>query len=543
MFKNKKVSIGITIMLIFTFLMGCSLGGNAPAGNVPNPTVSDGADDNFNAEGYPIVKEKITLRIGIMKAPNHGDFKTMKVVTDYEQKSNIHVEWVEIPQQNFSEKWNLMLTSGDYPDAFYGRGMENSNLDQIYGPSGIFIPLNDLIDQYAPNIRKMFEIEPNAKAKSTVEGKIYSLPKPTNNYHIQTEHKHYINKNWLDQLNLKVPTTTDEFYQVLKAFKENDLNGNGKKDEIPFSTWVSSGYNGLLTLFGSWGYADNSRDHCMIVDGKVVFVPVQEGYRQGLEYLNKLYSEGLLDTEIFTQTDQQLTAKGSGPDVVLGSFIRHIGDYVVGSERYFDYVHVPALKGPDGKQMWTKIDYPRLMLNCFVITNKNQYPRETIRWIDYMFTDQGSLEFNQGPENVTWKKNDDGTWELLPPPEGINSSDWRNGNSPGGYSLAWESESLFITQKVVSPIELDYRDHTALYEPFFPKEVYPTLRYTKEQSDALSTIKGSIFNYVSEMQGKFITGQIPMSQWDNYLKELDKMGLQEFIKIYQEAYDSFKAIK
>ncbi|WP_167859242.1 extracellular solute-binding protein [Paenibacillus cymbidii] len=527
--------------LLAAAVAGCS-GGKSDGESKSSAAPSGSAAPSAAGSATP-AKEKVTIKMGIMKAADHGDFKTMKVVTDYEQKSNIHIDWVEVPQQNFTEKWNLMLTSGDYPEAFYGRGMENSGLDEMYGRSGVFLPLNDLIDKYAPNIKKMFDTVPGARARSMVDGKIYSIPNPASAYHIQTEHKFYINKVWLDKLGLKVPTTTDELYEVLKAFKANDLNGNGKADEIPFTTWVAGGYDGLDTLFGSWGVPDNARDHTMLNNGKVVFVPAQEGYRKGLEFLNKLYKEGLIDQEVFTQTDQQLTAKGSGKDVVVGSFIRHIGDYVVGTDRFKDYVAVPVLKGPDGLQLATKIDFPRLMLNTFVITNKNKHPEDTIRWLDYMFTEQGALEFNFGPENVAWKWNGDGTWEVLPPPAGVNSNTFRNGNSPGGYGLTWMSEALNQKGKVSSPIEQAYIDHTKMYEPYFPKEVYPTLRFSQKQSEALSTVKGSLFNYVQEMEGKFITGQTPLSKWDDYLKELDKIGLKTYLQVYQEAYDSYKAIK
>jgi putative aldouronate transport system substrate-binding protein len=530
----------LIVILAFVIIVALTAGCAGDKNETINPSPTSSGTTGVTESAKP-GEEKVTIKMGIMKAADHGDFKTMKIVTDYEEKSNIHIDWVEIPAQSFMEKWNLMLSSGDYPEAFYGRGMENSGLDELYGTNGIFIPLDDLIEQHAPNIKKMFDTVPGAKARSMVNGKIYSLPNPASAYHIQTEHKFYINKVWLDKLSLQVPTTTDELYNVLKAFKTMDPNDNGKPDEIPFTTLSVSGYDGLDTLFGSWGVPDNARDHLNVNEGKVSFVPAQAGYRQGLEYLNKLYSEGLIDQEVFTQTDQQVTAKGSGQDVVLGSFVRHIGDYVVGPERFDDYVAVPVLKGPDGYQLATRIDFPRLMLNTFVITNKNKNPEATIRWIDYMFTEQGALEFNLGTENVNWKWNDDGTWEVLSPPEGVNSNTFRNGNSPGGYGLSWISEELLAKGKSTSKTEEAYVEHTKLYEPYFPKEVYPTLRLTKDQSDQLSTIKSSLFNYVNEMQGKFMTGQEPLSKWDAYVKELNKIGMEKYVQIMQEAYDNYKA--
>ena len=114
----------------------------------------------------------------------------------------------------------------------------------------------------------------------------------------------FINKKWLDKLGLEMPTTTDEFYQVLKAFKNGDPNGNGKADEIPFSFLGNYANVDINSLFGSWGVIDRP-EHVMIKDGEVLFTPAEDGYKQGLVFFRKLYAEGLIDGEAFTHNMQQ----------------------------------------------------------------------------------------------------------------------------------------------------------------------------------------------------------------------------------------------
>lgn len=524
-FQKTMISLVAAGML---FAAGCNNSAK------PSESVSS---DNFNETGYPIVKKPVTVKVAVFKMANHGDFANMQVVKDYEKKTNIKIDWVEISGQGFAENVNLMLAGGDYPDVFLGRGL-TASYDAMYGPSGRFIALNDLVDKYAPNVKKMFETEPLSWEKTAIDGKIYSLPKVENVTHMQVEDKWYINQKWLTKLNLKVPETTDEFRKVMEAFRDKDPNGNGKKDEIPFTTWL--GYYGLGSLYGSWGVVDNQFSHMMVNNGKLSFVPTTDGYKEGLKFWRSMYEDNLLFSESFTLSNEQLNALGQNPEVILGSFIRHIGDYVVGPERYFDYVAVPPLKGPDGKQLWKNTEYPFYYSSCFVITDKCKYPKEMMRWVDYMFTEQGALEFNNGPENVTWKWNDAAhtSYSGIEPPEGVGYDDWRNGNCPGGMSLAWISDALYKKAKPNADMpDFKYEQHAAVYTPFQPKEYVPVLNYTKEESDELALIQGGIWNYVKEWEGKFVTGQADLSEWDNYKKELDKMGLPRLQEIFQQAYD------
>lgn len=498
----------------------------------------------FQAEGYPVVTEPITLTMGYMRTAEAPPYETMQVWKDFQEMTGVTLEFMELPLSNAQETFNLLMATGEYPDIWYGRiaGVENSTVDAMYGPAGIFLALDDLIDQYAPNIKAMFEGENMVREQISVDGIIYSLPRVGHNSHMYVEDKWYINEGWLDAVGLDVPTTPAELRTVLEAFRDNDLNGNGNPDdEIPMALW--GGYYGMGSLYGPWGVVDNQFNHMMVEDGQLIFVPMADGYREGLAYWRDMYSDGLLWDQTFTIGNNEFNAVAQGPDPVFGSYIRHVGDYVVGIDRYFDYTHVAPLKGEDGQQMWKVTPMPSILKDCFIITDKCQYPEVAIRLADYFFTEQGTLTFDAGPENLTWQWNGDGTYSSIPAPEGINPSDWRNGNCPGGYSFSYYSFDMTTRSVPLDPEELgarvgmDFVKHAAIYRPFQSEEYCPTLSFTTEEQDELDLIQSTIFSYVKEMEAKYIIGQEDLATWDAYIDTLGQMGIGRLLEIYQGAFD------
>ena len=273
------------------------------------------------------MKEKITLNLvtGISAHTSValGERKNTKA---FEERTNIHIEFTEIPDTMREEKTNIMLASGDIPDGFM-RSLSSSQILSNYD-AGLFLPLDELIDTWAPNIKAILE-DPDVSSQITLpNGKIYSTPAGEIAPWVQFQCHWYVNKEWADRLGLHLPTTTDDFYKVLKAFKENDADGNGdKNNEIPFSF---TGADNLYFALGSFGIPCNG-DYLYIKDGKVSFVPATENFRKALEYFNKLYSEGLIDQEAFSINVNQLRAKGQNG--ALGSFLQHLSSSTVGTER------------------------------------------------------------------------------------------------------------------------------------------------------------------------------------------------------------------
>ena len=221
---KKTLSVILAIALMATMLAAC--GSKAPAAQPETPVAAVQPDANFNAEGYPVVKEPIELNAATYCGTMSGDFNEMQIFKELAEKTGVKVNFDMIPPTAWPERKSLMLASNELPDLIYGGDITMN--DQIkYSRSGMFLPLNDLVDKYAPNIKKMLDDHPTLKNAMTLsDGNYYSLPFYDEFLPENIPDTMFINKTWLDKLGLDVPTTTEEFYEVLKAFKDKDPNGN-----------------------------------------------------------------------------------------------------------------------------------------------------------------------------------------------------------------------------------------------------------------------------------------------------------------------------
>lgn len=494
----------------------------------------------FHEDGYPIVDDPITLKIGICQRAHENDHSQSEIFQKLQDKMGIKLEFVTIPQSNFAETFNLLMTGDDYPDIWYGRGTAGMDLT-TYVNSGMLLGLTGLINQYAPNVKKMMDTESYAWQKFEINDELYGIPWLYTQLEELTEDKWYINQEWLDTLNLEMPTTPMELRTVLEAFRDNDCNGNGDpNDEIPMSVWA--GYYGMGSLYGPWGVVDNQNNHMMVKDGQLLFVPASEGYRKGLAYWRDMYKDKLLWDQSFTIGFQEYHAMSKGEDMLFGSFIRHIGGSVVGDENIFEYSYMEPLKSEEGTQLWKTTDTPYNASNCFLITDKCQYPEVAIRLADYFCTEQGTLEFRYGPENYTWHWNDDGTWSMSLEnlPEGVAL----NTLSPTGFAFGWCSEELMRKQKFPDQEKLDarlynhYLSADKRYQPYRLSEYVPNnLPFTPAEREELSYVWGTLNDYVKNMEASFIIGEKDLATWDEYMSTLKDMGLERVMTIYQGAYN------
>ena len=232
-------------------------------------------DIGFHPEGLPIVDNKVTFELAA-KTRHNKNFANLEFFQELEEKTNVHIEWNMSSEDGWKEKKGLLF-SGDLPDAFFGQAIL-TDVDVIkYASQGLLIPLDDLIEQYCPNIKALLERGSYRKELTAPDGHIYALPNSTE-LSPMTHDKLFINKTWLDQLGLPMPTTIEEFTETLRAFKENDMNGNGRADEIPFSFLYNRKENGLFSLFGSFGQLDKLDHFIVDEDGNVVYTAITEPY-------------------------------------------------------------------------------------------------------------------------------------------------------------------------------------------------------------------------------------------------------------------------
>ncbi len=182
----------------------------------------------------PLTPDTVTFRVLMTRSDEVTDYDDNAFTRWLEEKTNVHVQWDLVPEEDMQSKLNVMLSSGDIPDIIFGAVNPSQLL--LYGSQGIFVRLNELIAEHGPRATKLMDVQPVVRDVITApDGSIYAMPGFGECYHCTMSQKLWLYQPWLEQLGLEIPETTDELEEVLKAFKDQDPNGNGDADEIPLS--------------------------------------------------------------------------------------------------------------------------------------------------------------------------------------------------------------------------------------------------------------------------------------------------------------------
>jgi putative aldouronate transport system substrate-binding protein len=462
------------------------------------------------------------------------------------------------------------LAGGDLPDVYLLITWVNqfSQLElQEYGRKGVIVPLNDLIDTYAPNVTKAFADTPAWKRLSTApDGKIYGLAQWNDCFHCSYWYKLWMNSAWLRRLGLQQPKTTEDLRRVLRAFKTQDPNGNGKADEIPLTGLSNSDEGGLIPyLMNAFVYypapARPDRTPLVLDNGKVQFQPAQDAYRKGLEYIASLYAEGLIDKAAFTQSYGGLKAEGEAAGAVLvgAAATLHPANIVNlgqpdGRDRQYDAV--PPLTGPDGVSN-AVYEQPGLAGGVFVITSKATRIEQiaAVKLLDYLVGTQGHLRAEFGEEGRSWVKPAAGDQALDPSLSPLfKRRPWKPNDKPRNdawgpiaqlYSPASFRNAEVQPMDIYSPDGNERRlfQATKLYAGREPRDqIFPGSGLWLNEADAadITQLQADLQEYVAQSQFEFITGQRKLDaiSWSTYLDGLRDLGLQRYLGLMQKAYDA-----
>ncbi len=303
--------------------------------------------------------QKQFLIVGGMSALSSGN-DSNPVLVDLAEKAGVEIEW-DLMSDSLGEKVGVLIGGNQLPDAFIAVGFSQNDINE-YGGDGTFIDLTPYITpEIMPNLTAIFEKHPDIKAGITqADGKIYGLPSgelmgtaaigATDDLSIYAVPEFsMINKTWLDELGLAVPTNLTELHDALKAFKDNDLAGGGAT--IPMSTGYDQWCWGQEIFYAGFGFTNFTSDICFDLlanpDGTVQFVSASKAYRDAVTYFHDWYAEGLMDLEMFSQSTSQLISKVSQGRVGLTTWweIKEIaGDHTD------DFVFLPPMYGPAGTE-------------------------------------------------------------------------------------------------------------------------------------------------------------------------------------------------
>ena len=294
---NKKTIAKSMVALIAASTLLAACGSSSSSTSSPDYELKD--------VKFPL-KEKKTLKFMTSSSPLAPKDPNDKLILQrLEKETGVHIDWTNY-QADFAEKRNLDISSGDLPDAIHNDGASDNDLIN-WANKGVIIPVEDLIDKYMPNLKKILDENPEYKALMTApDGHIYAFPwieelgSDKESIHSVNDMA-WINKDWLNKLGLEMPQTTDELIKVLEAFKTQDPNGNGKADEIPFTFINGGGNEDFKMLFGAFGVGDND-DHIVVGnDGKIDFTADNDDYKEGVKFIRQLQEKGLIDKEAFEQ--------------------------------------------------------------------------------------------------------------------------------------------------------------------------------------------------------------------------------------------------
>ena len=508
---------------------------------------------------FPIVDKPVTLKVFQAAHPNVEDYDTNYSLSWFEEKTNVDIEWMLASGADAGQRLTLLLAANakeDMPDVFLtglGRGVV-----EAYGSQGILMDLTELIDKYTVNVKKL--ISENKKIASMYkcfDGNIYFLARYYETVHVQHTQKMWMNMDWLKRLGLEIPKTTDDFYNVLKAFKEKDANGNGDPDdEIPYIAFTG-GYNSALPsyIMNAFVYSPVSGSKLYVEDGKVKVSYAQNGWREGLRYYKRLYDEGLMDNESFSMTLDQAKALAAAP---TGN---RVGCKAGGTVDIFnfsdptihDFETIPPLEGPTGlKQSPLEFWQPSPF---FFISSYCEHPEVAIRWADAQFYDcipdlkEGNFEWLQlwyGEEDVGWAKAQEGEVGFTGKPAVYKwLFNWGEIQNTHLYETFLINMPAEWKELIATDMGVGYNQEKILYDatinnyrPYSVDMTLPTMSLDEPTAIEVSEIETNLSTYYQEMMAKFIRGEASLdNDWDSYINELNNIGLERYLEIYQQAYE------
>ena len=528
--KKRLLSIVVVIALVLTCFAGCG------KDNGGKKEISV----DMNETGYPIVNEPVTLKVGVMaSAAYQTDWDDLEWVKQLEAESGINLEFVTY---NDSQAVNLMFASEDYPDISFNVGSSKQIYEAAQG--GAVYALDEYMEEYAPNWDNYFKENPDSLKKVTFsDGHVYSFPiVREEDYHYEIRDQWLINKTWLDELGLQVPTTTDELYTVLKAFKENAGKGSIPNDVIPYYTLgVLSNIGGALDVINSYGVRVSSEQYYVTVDdnGKVEFNFANKDIIEPMNYIHKLVKEELIPKECFTDGTSDYQVKFMSDEKTLGVFHSYY-DY---STEENEYVAFGPLDSGNGKTPLLRSQANTLDQNMFTIYTTCEYPEVAVRLANMIAEPEWSLQASYGmlEEDSSFYKDEEGNyWHRY----GLNGYDYQT-RVPSNrvpyliseevYNLVnFEESSIRYQRKVVC-------DEVYAGKTIATENLYPFINISEENIDELSELSLTINTTLKETFTRWAMYGNIEKEWDAYMADLEEAGMERYLEILQEELDAYNA--
>jgi len=543
---KKTISGLAALAIILGSLAGCS-GSSGSSGSTGSSAASGSSgagsssaatepSSNFNKEGMPIVNEKVELSVfQYCRDADEIPWDNLWYYQNLEEQTNVHVNLDVVIDSDWDTKLNLMLASGEYNDIVMSH--KTVNYEEHGVNQGIYIPLDDLIDQYMPTYKERVAQDPSlVRGLVASDGKTYTLGGITAQ-DIHCGNMLFINKTWLKNLNLEKPKTLDELTEVLRAFKAQDANGNGDpNDEIPYETTFDDFYKMSLSFFG---VPENAELWVSIDDdAKVRLNASMDAYREAMEWMHMIYSEGLVEQEVLTIEGNASSDKiksGLAGFIPRWRLLNHSIDEVKDD---FELIIPVNAEGHQAKMPTTM----EVAAPIVTITNQCKNPEIAARWLDKQLETQTAFEMYYGPEGTTWFYNDNGKVELK---DGGDRESIKY--CPGVNCQFYANAEWYFNVFEIPDFRLEKAAYDDEYEAAGVYEKYPYQYFTKlvtvttDENSQLTLIKTDLTSLIKENISNAILNGVTDSSWETFQNNLKNAQSEKYVELYQNILDRYLA--
>ena len=566
---KKTLCALLVLVMVLGLLAGCvkpvdPTTTNKPAGTNPGQEITKPTESKeWTEEGYLPFANGETLTIGTSQASVVEDYNNSPMTLWVEKMTGVNVEFVFFPGEagEKQQKFGLMIAGEEKLPDVVMTGVEiTTQLINEYGADGYIVDLQKYIGDmnYTPYITQALAGLSDTmynrtmiKIRNPETGAIYQTPWASDVVaYDNTQTIGWINQKWLDAVGMKAPTTVDELHDVLVAFRDKDPNGNNKADEIPMIGPLNSGGANMLgLLINAYVYMDFD-NHFNATDGKLWTPWTTEAYREALKTLNAWYKEGLIAQQSFTGLTYEETKPIYTPEdavAVCGVMAGHPSVYMTkNNEAFLEYVPLAPLAG-ETDQGGYMVNRPGAVYDGCFITTDCENVELAIRFLDFFFRDESVATVRHGEKGVHWDWMDPNETD----PNVKNIKVLADCNDPKywgwGYGIAICNSNNYMnaaTREGWSGYkdECQYQIEEWMAEAKVPEEVVQNFLFTASEQEAYNSKTTRFTDYITEALAKFGTGVWdPNSDadWDTYLKELDTMGLADYVATAQSGYDSF----
>lgn len=553
--KNAKKLVALLLSLALVLSLGaCGGNGGSSTSSEASPsstTEESGAaaesGDESQAETaetgefqLPIVDEPTTLSYFVADDSNAAimttDWNDNEFYQEMERRTGVHLEFEMVSSADYQTNFNLMIASGNLADMIYvGASYYAEGVDAAID-DGYFLDLTDLVDEYMPNYEKIRTSDIQYELLSTTDsgrlGAVYELRQSKQGPWLGL----WIRQDWLDDLGLDTPVTFDDYHEVLTAFKNEKgatapliLNFSGSDGE--FGTM-----SGGLNVLNSWQLDET---------GKVNFGPYMDAWKEYVTIMHQWYTEGLIDPD-FMATDERTADMAkvvTGASGLFAALYTMPSVYEAASEdpnMNLAPVNPPVMNEGDEGHIRLRDSYTS---GNTAISADSENWEVALRWLDYLYTDEGALLANYGVEGDTFEFNEDGepefTDKIL-----ANENGWTMTQTVASYLCPSAGIANWSdwTRELAGVPEKDQACYDVWSEFSDDWRLPSSVTLTQEESTERAALYADISTIVKEQTAQFISGALDIeSNWDAYISALEASGMERAIEITQAAYDRYLA--